>query len=929
MLSTGATGSPRRRCPIFSPASLSILFLLSGASPCLAMPDGTTESAGAAARDVILNDGDIALVGSDDSLEIAGGGKTFATSPGSEIHLKVGGAGNGTADTELNTADGGPGTLHGTVAVGQGSSLTIWEADLKVRTDSGKAGVSGGGHVNVTNGTWLDSSFDMGQGSTLEIDGYVPTDSLKSAGQVTVDSCGMIDAERMETTGRLDILGEVYASTLTSSKDAVITVGGRENAGLLSVKEPALNGASVFLEGGTEPFPDEEGGEEEEPEFEEEDGDTDGGDEEDEEIAGGDGEEEDVEEEDNGEDEEESEEEGTEEEEEPEDSGDGDSSDEEASDEAGSEEEEEEEDDAGAEDEDEDSDLIGGEEPEEGDISMASKAALGGSEINGRLTAGKNSLIVLGDESTDWAEETFWDTGLDWGEGGVTAAAAIVKSQKLTALGGLKVDGSITSENLAEKGGAQANTAEFADGSLLMVAADAAQGEGALSGNGESTLRVAPGAKLHLQDAFAGKEYIITSGFAVQDIKGWQGENLSTNSLLEAKGALSDGKFRVTTSAIPAEIALPGSMIPKTLDNMITTWSNSVDSAKASVRFLSRAIDSRYLPSGQEERLSEVSRAAVTAGVQNTALKAAGAAFDGAEHHLSLGWHDREAAVSRHGWDAWCSLLYGNTYASGLSIGNGAVRGNFGGAVGGLEKTLGTLRGGMVRAGLMLGGGGGRAHTGGMTTRTHDSYDFGSIGLYAGWRPGNWNFMAGAGYSLSSHDVKMNLPASMRMDRITASIGTHAVTAGMRAEYLLHTPLADVIPHIGVRWTALTTEHHDLKTGGQKLNSVKSDTQNIVQMPVGLTIAKSFEAGGWTVKPQLDLNITPAAGNRKAETRVSYSGLQEWDSMRSRVMDSTTFGGMAGVQASKGRFSLRLDYGIQAGRHERDQRVKLGLCYRF
>ena len=102
-----------------------------------------------------------------------------------------------------------------------------------------------------------------------------------------------------------------------------------------------------------------------------------------------------------------------------------------------------------------------------------------------------------------------------------------------------------------------------------------------------------------------------------------------------------------------------------------------------------------------------------------------------------------------------------------------------------------------------------------------------------------------------------------------------------------------------------------------------------MQFPVGITLVKDIRIGGWDVKPRLDLNVTPAAGGKKAVTKVSYAGVDAWDSMRSRVMDSVTYGGLAGVQASKGNMSFGVDYGIQAGRHERDQRVRLSFSYKF
>ncbi len=904
ILSGHCKGSPAAFCAAKAFFPLAASFLISCALPAMAEENGhlsfdgnvvVGEDDGGIAHAVVipviedgvgsidLGSGDTFMVAGDNYVQVTGDGSKLIRSGKGDVRVLVGGASDeDQAALDLGSAwDGGRsgGTIRGSVAVAAGNSLTINGGTVSVTS-----GITGAGDVSVEEDAHLSASLDMAEGSSLYVLGTVNAQALASSGDIDVYAGGRIDARQLAAKGRLGIAGEVEAASLTAAGSSVINVGSDGGPGYLSARETSLNGAAVFVYGGepADPEEDRDDVEEEDPEDSFDEGEDDEG------IDGGD---------------------------------DADADD----DEEGWDGDDDAEDDA--DDGDDGSDDFWDDEAE-ADISLASKAIFSGTEINGRITAGRNSLVVLGDDSPDWAENAFWETGYAWGTD-VSAAVAIVRSQRLSALGGLKVDGSLTPDDAEEMDLAEANKAEFADDSLLIVSAEAASGEGALVGDGSSELYVAPDAKLHLQDAAAGKTYTVTSGFKKQEILGWQGENLSTNSLIDARGEVSDGTFRIKTAALPAAEVLPGSMIPKTLDALIAGGSHSVLASSASILFLSRAVDSMYLPHGQEDRLNEVSRAAVTAGVQNTSLKVAHAAGESIEHHLSLGWHDREGVIHRDGLDAWVSPMYGNTYTSGLAIRGGAVRGNYGGVTAGLDGALGSLWGGDFRLGFAIHGGGGKAHVGGMVTDTHDSYNFGGFHLYSGWRLGGLNIMAQAGYAVSSHDMKMNLPASMRIGQVKADIGTHAVTAALRAEHAFHAGPVDIIPHAGVRWTALTTEQHSLKIRGEKVNTVRSDTQNVVQFPVGITLVKDIRIGGWDVKPRLDLNVTPAAGDKKAVTKVSYAGVDAWDSMRSRVMDSVTYGGLAGVQASKGNMSFGVDYGIQAGRHERDQRVRLSFSYKF
>lgn len=554
-------------------------------------------------------------------------------------------------------------------------------------------------------------------------------------------------------------------------------------------------------------------------------------------------------------------------------------------------------------------------------IGNASHAILEGTNIDGKLTAGQNSLLVLGEDSAKWAEQAFNDSGLKWKDD-VTAAVAIVQPQKMkNGLGSLRVDGSLTADS-AEKF-ATADDATFADKSLLMVKPDAAvSGNTALTGTGAGTLTVDSGASLYISNAKANESYSIAKDFASSDVKGWNGKNLITNRLVKAELTEKDGEFIVTTSSniMPDVIAR----------NSLASLETDINSPNMGTRFLSRAVDPIYLENGKmTATINEVSRAAVTAGVQNTSLRLSDAASDTVLNHLSLSFFDSGNSIHQDGIDMWATPMYGNTYTHGMGVSGTSVRGNYGGIAFGADMQVGEIAGGKIRVGAALNGGGGKSEISGTATSTENSYNFGGVNLYAGWNLNSLNVIASLGYGIGSHDVKMNLPTSMQIGQAKADVDTGVFTADLRAEYQIKTSWLDILPHAGVRYTSLHTDRHDLKVSGSTLNSVKSDTQNIVQFPVGVTVTKNIDVAGWNVKPQADVSVIPAAGDRKALTKVSYSGIDAMDSVNTRIMDSTSFGGMVGLQASKGNLSVGLNYGVQASRHETDQKVNVGISWKF
>lgn len=564
-------------------------------------------------------------------------------------------------------------------------------------------------------------------------------------------------------------------------------------------------------------------------------------------------------------------------------------------------------------------------------IEYASHAILEGTNIDGKLTAGQNSLLVLGDTSADWAMNAFEESEQNWGQNDITAAVAIVTAQTMTGTGSLLANGELTTAIFADNYG----DANFTKQSLLLVKGDVAAGNtAALTGIGTGSLSVAKGAKLYISDAEANKTYTITDKFKVTDdsgdstVLGWTGEDLILNRKAKGEVSIDEATGKVTVETSTADISQQYSGLDAV--NAYNTVVSEVSSENMGQRFLSRAIDPTYLAEGDFVAASnEVASASVTAGVQNTALRLADAASENVLNHLSLSNFDSGNSIHADGTDFWATPMYGNTYTSGMSASGASVRGNYGGIAFGADTQVGEVLGGKVRVGAALNGGGGKSETKGTVTTTQNDYNFGGINLYAGWNKGNLNVIAGLGYGIGDNEVEMGLPASMKMGTAKADVDTSVITADLRAEYQLKTNWLDILPHAGVRYTALRTDSHDLKVNGSVLNSVDAETQHIVQFPVGVTLTKNIDAWGWNVKPQVDVSVIPAAGDKDMNTKVRFSGVDAVDSIDTRIMDSTSWSGMVGVQASKGNLSFGLNYGIQASSHETDQRVQASIGWKF
>ncbi|WP_458400763.1 autotransporter domain-containing protein [Mailhella sp.] len=562
---------------------------------------------------------------------------------------------------------------------------------------------------------------------------------------------------------------------------------------------------------------------------------------------------------------------------------------------------------------------------------------LSGNELGTAATIGADTAVVIGGSSIEEALQHDADAE-KYMEG--KASLVLGRHIKLTGAGGLLVD-----PNAKESDVPAAGSATFAPGSLLAADGhdfDSDEEPAIITGSGAGALKVSGDATLYISNARSNEVYTVAEGFSSYDVanSAWSQEagTLILNGLVE--GGIKaithdDGTVEIVTTTAVKEDSDFFDAIPSNALHELAEAGGDVDAADTGLvpegkKFLSRAVDPTFMPDEglAIDAINEVSRAAVTAGVQNTSLRIADAASNTVVSHMSLSQHDASSAIHADGVDFWVAPMYGNLYTSGMVTSGSSVRGQFGGLALGADLEAGQFLGGKFRLGVAINGGGGQSETKGTATSTQNDYDFGGLNFYAGWNSGALNVIASVGYGFGNHEVEMGIPVA-GVNKAKADIDTSAFTADLRAEYQFKTPYVDILPHAGIRYTALKTEAHDLKANGSVLNSVESDTQNIVQFPVGVTLSKNIDLAGWNVKPSADVSVIPAAGDKKATTKVNFSGLDAWDSVNTRVMDSTSWAGTIGVQAEKGNMTFGLNYGVQASSNETDQNIQVKFGWKF
>ena len=276
----------------------------------------------------------------------------------------------------------------------------------------------------------------------------------------------------------------------------------------------------------------------------------------------------------------------------------------------------------------------------------ASKGALNFSDnIDGQIAVGQNSVLVVGDKDTDWAEKAFENSGLKWKDD-ITAALAIRGNQTLGTLetfstnsGSINVDGSLTGHSDENYKGA--GNLNFADNSLLIVDVGSLDGGAAISG--VTKLSVADTSKLYLENATAGTHTIVSgteagTNIAENSSSGWSDENISSSDrMLKLKGIGTNNGYKVEATAQKAQDVLLGVVVPNMINNIWETKENT-NISNEGIRFLSLAVNNKVIADTAEAVRTINSAVQISAAgvVNRTAIDTVRRTSDTAINNLSL-----------------------------------------------------------------------------------------------------------------------------------------------------------------------------------------------------------------------------------------------------------------------------------------------------
>ncbi|WP_279177115.1 autotransporter domain-containing protein [Sutterella wadsworthensis] len=169
-----------------------------------------------------------------------------------------------------------------------------------------------------------------------------------------------------------------------------------------------------------------------------------------------------------------------------------------------------------------------------------------------------------------------------------------------------------------------------------------------------------------------------------------------------------------------------------------------------------------------------------------------------------------------------------------------------------------------------------------------------------------WNVAGDIGYLQASNDVTKS---GYGFGDFSEDV--NAFTLGVRGEVLTKAGSVNIVPHLGLRYTRLSTD--GFKAGF----NTEIDDQNIFQMPVGVTVSADFETSGWTIAPKFDLSVVPTFGDKDADLKLGITGVSASDDLSVRVIDSNPVQATLGVSATNGAWGFGLNYKLGVGSDDR------------
>lgn len=400
----------------------------------------------------------------------------------------------------------------------------------------------------------------------------------------------------------------------------------------------------------------------------------------------------------------------------------------------------------------------------------------------------------------------------------------------------------------------------------------------------------------------------ILSGTITVDTTAWQGDNaIVANKFLALDIGSTAIKVVENTDAAKAYSLLTGEEFAYVKDVALATQAtSSFDNGDYLVSDIINGFNGDTY--AQQSAITSVGRFAQMAGVETIAMSTINVSSNAILQRMGIASTSSSLITADNPSNSaslWLAPTYTTIDASGFDAGAFSYGTDI--DMTGLALGFDTLTQSGVRVGAMFNMGSGDSESQDTYINTTNDFDFFGFSIYAGTNFGNFGLTADAGYHFISNDVEQN-----NIEKLKADIDSSAVTLGVNGKYTFEFGMFSVAPHAGLRFNRINVDSYDVKASGHTVLTADDETLNILQIPVGVTVASEFNAGELKIQPSFDLTITAATGDTDADSDITW--ISDFNSASysytTEVFDSVSYSATAGVSAYMGNcnFGLGLNY---------------------
>lgn len=296
------------------------------------------------------------------------------------------------------------------------------------------------------------------------------------------------------------------------------------------------------------------------------------------------------------------------------------------------------------------------------------------------------------------------------------------------------------------------------------------------------------------------------------------------------------------------------------------------------------------LTAAGNKALEQATGGNATAGVLNVAYDANAQVTDAIVRHQ----------LSEHaGMGVWADVFYAKNEAKEIYGDFGYSADIYGGVLG-FDYTAAC--GGTLGAALTVGTADADSEGGALSNSL--SSDFVGLSVYASKDFSGLNVKADLGYIDFSNDFTGLGDAS---DATT-------ITFGVRGDFTAYQNGAfSVVPHMGLRYTRIDTD-------AVAFNDEQN--MNVLEAPIGVKFAGTFEATGWKLVPSYDFTIVPQLGDKEVEAFGTAGDIT--------ILSGGLINNVLGVEAVKDNMSFGLNASYGFGPDDRaNTQVNANFRYHF